>query len=146
MADYYIIEPEVAGGWGNNTEFTRTPGQPVVVHKLHYRFDGWLGDELLESTPCYIATERLAAAITQSRLSGVAFDGVETTRSAQFEDLYPDRTLPKFYWLKVEGVASQDDFGMTQDLQLVVSQYALSVLENFEISHALVKPIKNEEG
>lgn len=54
MAKYYVVEPEVAGGFGINTVFTRTEGKPMVVHKLHYEFDGWLGDSLLETTPCYI--------------------------------------------------------------------------------------------
>jgi hypothetical protein len=100
---YYVVEPEVAGSWGNKTEFTRTPGAPVFVRKLHYQFDGWLGDDLLESAPCYIATARLADEIGRSQFSGISFADVETSKSAQFEELYPDRDLPKFLWLKPEG-------------------------------------------
>ena len=139
MTGYHIIEPEVAGGWGESTEFTRTPGQPVVVHKLHYQFDGWLGDELLESTPCYIATERLAAEIGRAKLTGVSFDQVETSKSDQFDALYPGRELPKFVWLKVEGTPGRDDFGVTPDLRLVVSEKALAMLVDVGISHALVE-------
>ena len=51
---YYVIEPEVAGGFGENCEIDWSTGK-MQVNKLHYQFDGWLGDELLESTPCYIA-------------------------------------------------------------------------------------------
>jgi hypothetical protein len=146
LTGYHIVEPEVAGGWGKNTEFTRTPGRPVVVHKLHYQFDGWLGDELVESTPCYIVTERLAVEIERAELTGVSFDEVETFKSEQFEELYPHRELPKFTWLKVEGAAGQDDFGVTPDLQLIVSGRALAVLEGVGISHALVEPFEGEDA
>jgi hypothetical protein len=136
MTKYYVVEPEVAGGWGENTVFTRTPGLPTVVHKLHYQFDGWLGDELLESSPCYIVSERLAHDIRQHQLTGVEFDDVEVTTSGQFRDLYPDRQLPKFVWLKVAGKAGHDDFGIAQGLGLVVSERALDLLMQGGVSHA----------
>jgi hypothetical protein len=126
----------VAGGWGKNTVFTRTPGRPTVVHKLHYHFDGWLGDELLESTPCYIVSERLASEIERAQLTGVTFDEVEITTSEQFTVLYPNRQLPKFVWLKVGGKPGQDDFGVTSGLELVVSNRALELLERVGVSHA----------
>jgi uncharacterized repeat protein (TIGR02543 family) len=133
---YYRIEPEVAGGWGKNTVFTRTPGRPTVVHKLHYQFDGWLGDELLTSTPCFIVTERLAREIERAQLTGVRFDDVEVTTSDEFRELYPNRQLPKFVWLKIEGKPGQDDFGITPGLRLVVSERVLELLKPVGISHA----------
>ncbi len=142
MTNYHIVEPEVAGGWGENTEFTRTPGQPVVVHKLHYQFDGWLGDELVESTPCYIVSEKMAGKLQQAQLTGFALGDVETTMSEQFRELYPDRELPKFLWLKVAGVPGSDDFGVNSDLQLVVSDRALEALADVGISNALVEPFE----
>jgi hypothetical protein len=140
MTSYHIVEPEVAGGWGKNTEFTRTPGQPVMVHKLDYQFDGWLGDDLLESTPCHVATERLATEIKQAQLTGVSFAPVEISKSEQFNDSNHGRELPPFVWLKIKGYPGRDDFGMTPSLQLVVSEKALTILRDVGISHALVKP------
>jgi hypothetical protein len=133
---YFVVEPEVAGGWGENTVFTRTPRRPVVVHKLHYQFDGWLGDELLESTPCFIASERLAHEIERAGLTGVIFDEVEVTTSDEFKELYPDVQLPRFVWLKVQGKPGEDDFGVGPDLRLVVSERALELLERVGFSHA----------
>lgn len=134
---YYCLEPEVAGGWGKNTVFKRTPGKATVVHKLHYEFDGWPGDELLESTPCFIMSERIAREIERDHLSGARFDNVEITTSDEFKELYPNRQLPKFVWLKVEGKAGQDDFGIAQDARLVVSERALGLLREFGVSQAL---------
>jgi hypothetical protein len=68
---YFILEPEVAGGWGPNTKFTRTPGKRVVIHHLNYEFDGRLGDELLESWPCFIVTQSLADRLKSSGLTGL---------------------------------------------------------------------------
>jgi hypothetical protein len=55
---FYLIEPEIAGGLGDHTEID-TEVRPPVVKSLEYRLEGWLGDELLESFPCFIVTSLL---------------------------------------------------------------------------------------
>ena len=135
---FYYLEPEVAGGWGENTVFDRTPGRPTVIHKLHYQFDGWLGDELVESTPCFIVSEQMGKEIKRAHLNGVWFDEVEVTMSDQFKEFCPNRQLPKFVWLRMEGTAGQDDFGTAPDGRLVVSEQALTLLRERGISHAVV--------
>lgn len=146
VAEYYSVEPEVAGGWGDDTKIIRIPGRPVTADRLHYEFDGWLGDDLLESTPFYIATAKLSEAILESGLSGVEFEDVKISKSPQFEDLHPNRDLPKFLWMKPGSNPSRDDFGLTSDLQLIVSARALAVLESFEIAHASIEPIGSGTG
>lgn len=135
---FYILDPEVAGGWGPNTEFTRIPGRRLVVNKLHYQFDGWLGDELLESSPCYIVTERLANAIQHHKLSGCELKAVEVSTSDQFRELYPLRRLPRFAWLDITGTAGVDDFGTNADGRLVVSERALGTLKTTQLSNCEV--------
>ncbi len=54
---YYQLEPEVAGGFGEQSVIDRSSGK-MVVRKLHYEFDGWLGDVLLESYLCFIQSGR----------------------------------------------------------------------------------------
>ncbi len=143
MTCYHAVEPEVAGGWGSKTELTRTPGRPDVFHKLEYRFEGWLGDALLESTPCFIATERLAVEIQKAKLSGVKFDEVEISCSEEFDELFPGLELPKFVWLKPEGVPGNDDFGVFHSI-LVVSERALTLLKNVGVSNAHVEPFDQQ--
>ena len=133
---YYSIEPEVAGGWGKKTVFDRIPAKGTFVHKLHYEFDGWLGDELLESSGCYIVSERMAREIERARLTGAQFAEVEVTTSAEFRDFHPDRQLPKFVWLRAGGVFGRDDFLLGPNLRLVISEQALEVLERVGVSHA----------
>ncbi|WP_229008359.1 hypothetical protein [Methylophilus sp. Leaf408] len=132
---YYVIEPEVAGGLGERTVIDRSSGR-IEVKKLHYHFDGWLGDELLESTPCFIVSTRLANEIENQKYTGVMFSDAEITTSDEFNDLHENLKLPDFLWLKVFGVAGKDDFGMSSELNLVVSEPALQLLKQIGISHA----------
>lgn len=52
------LQPEVAGGLGAKT-IMNTTVHPPSVSILEYEFDGWLGDDLLESFPCFVVSERL---------------------------------------------------------------------------------------
>lgn len=102
--NYFIIEPEVAGEFGNNTiydnydEIINKEALPVISH-LHFVFDGWLGDELLEVTPCFLVTERLRHEIESIGYSGCEFDDVEVTYSDNFLELYPNINMLVFYRL-----------------------------------------------
>ncbi|MFD2056543.1 hypothetical protein ACFSQT_26735 [Mesorhizobium calcicola] len=44
--------------------------------------------------------------------------------------MQPDVELPPFVWLKVDGRASCDDFGINQKLNLVISERAFDVLDD----------------
>ena len=73
-------------------------------------------------------------------MTGATFDDVEVTVTDDFRELYPDRTIPPFSWLKPIGVAGQQDFGAAADGRLVVSEHALNVLSQFGTENALVEP------
>jgi hypothetical protein len=127
MERFFSLEPEVAGGWGDRT-VADTSVHPPVVSQLHYEFQGWLGDELVESFPCYLVTEALGVAISQAGLSGFSLASVETTCSSEFAELQPSTKLPPFQWLKIMGAAGQSDFGLSSDHMLVVSERTLRVI------------------
>lgn len=132
---YFYIEPEVSGGIGDNS-IVDTSVHPPRVLKLHYQFDGWLGDDLLETFPCYIISSSLAKEIELAQLTGFILDDVEISKSKQFEELYPKKELPVFYWLKVTGKAGKDDFGISEDYRLIVSSKAINVFKNGKIEMA----------
>ena len=136
---YFYLEPEVAGGIGPNSELHREDGR-LVVTRLNYEFDGWLGDALLETTPCFIVTDEARHAIEGAALTGITFSDVEVTRSAVFTDLYGDKVLPHFWWLVVVGQPGTDDFGLDNDLRLVASEQALVALRAVGLAHAEVQP------
>jgi hypothetical protein len=132
---YTILEPEVAGGAGPRTIATRSV-HPPNVSRLHYLFDGWLGDDLLETFPCFIVSERVAMALIQAACSGITLAEVEISTSSTYDELHPHLILPHFRWLKVEGVAGHDDLGIAPDHRLVASPKALKVFETFSLAHA----------
>lgn len=132
---YFYVEPEVSGGIGEHTVMD-TSVHPPKVSKLHFQFDGWLGDDLLESFPCYIVSERLAKELELRSLTGFSIQDVEVSKSDQYENLYPGKVLPKFYWLQVSGTAGEEDFGIADDHRLVLSEMALSLLRKYKIEEA----------
>lgn len=135
---YFIVEPEVAGGLGDRTEMDRSVHPPVVT-RLHYQFDGWLGDALVESFPAFIVTEAASEALIAAGLTGVEFSEAEIATTETFREFYPGRDLPSFVWLKPVGQAARDDFGTAADGRLVVSQRALDVLRECGLDHAVVE-------
>ncbi|TPM38120.1 hypothetical protein [Mesorhizobium sp. B2-3-4] len=136
---YFYLEPEVSGGPGENTIMDVTV-HPPLVSRLHYEFDGWLGDGIVTSFPCYLVTKDVKEKILESDFSGVTFDDVEVTTSELFEEMQPNQKLPAFVWLKVNGDAGDDDFGIAKDYRLVVSERVLDALKSFGISNALIEP------
>lgn len=134
---YFYIEPEVAGGLGKNTIMNHNT-HPPIVSKLHYQFDGWLGDVILESFPCFIVTEEAKGKLESVNATGIRFAEVEVTTSEQFQDLYPNHKLPKFVWLQIEGKAGDDDFGIDKEKRLVISGRVLKILKGIGVSHALI--------
>lgn len=120
---YFVVAPEVSGGLGPSTQMD-TGTHPPIIRSLEYRFDGWLGDEILEAFPCFIVTESLAATFLETGFTGFEVGEVSVTTSDQFEDSLPGVQLPKFVWLEVVGSAGSDDFGIGPDYRLVVSEAA----------------------
>lgn len=93
-----MLEPEVAGEIGENTvydnfEDIRYRGAKPEISKLHFIFSGWLGDDIIESTSCFIVTEKLEKKIEESKLVGYEFQSVEISLSDEFIEMYPEREL-----------------------------------------------------
>lgn len=134
----WIVEPEVAGQLGSNTIMDTTNHPPVVMH-LHHEFDGWLGDDLIECFPCFLVTERLAEALSKSRVTGFELRKAKISRSEIFNDLYPKRVLPRFWWLNIAGNDASSDLRLSTDGRLNVSDRAHELLCRFKIDNAIIR-------
>lgn len=132
---YKLIEPEVAGGLGEKTQINNSYFPPLI-EKLHYEFDGWLENDILESFPSYIVTESLKIGIEKDMLTGILFDDVLISKSDTFSELYPNKDLPTFFWAKINGEAFVDDFFITEKNGLAISERAYSLLKKFKIDQA----------
>ena len=142
MIKYFILKPEVAGGFGENTIMIDPSARPPLFSRFHYRFDGWLGDELLSTVACFIVTKNLGETLHAAGLSGFSIGDVEVTKSSEYKRRTKELLLPQFVWLKVEGKPAQDDFGLAADrkFRLVVSENALNVLKRHSLHHCEILP------
>ncbi|MER9891704.1 hypothetical protein NKJ40_06305 [Mesorhizobium sp. M0119] len=137
--DYFYIKPDVAGGIGRGT-IMDTSVHPPVVSKLIYQMEGWFGDVIVTTFPCFLVVAEVKQALQNIGFSGANFAHAEITKSEDFLELQPDVELPQFVWLKVNGKAGHDDFGIAGDLRLVISKRVLDLLDRFGIPSATVEP------
>jgi hypothetical protein len=138
-SERWRVSPEVAGELGENTLMDSSIHPPRVSH-LHYRFEGWLGDDLLQTFPCFLVSASLAEALERAGLVGIEVAQAEVSLSPEFKELYPGRSIPDFRWLKITSKERDADFWVTPDFELEVSDRALHVLRTFSLAHALIEP------
>lgn len=135
---YKYLEPEVAGEIGTDTILDNSVHPPIVTF-LHFHFTGWLGDDILETFPCFIMSERLKNSIEEKKLKGISFDFVKVTKSDDFVMTSINEHLPTFYWAKMNGSFGIDDFVIAKDFRLLVSDKAYEVICEFNITNALIE-------
>ncbi|WJI76002.1 MULTISPECIES: hypothetical protein [unclassified Mesorhizobium] len=136
---YFYIEPDVAGGLGPHTILDPSV-HPPMVSKLHHVVEGWTGDVLVTTFPCNLVTEDAQHALQKIGFSGATFADAEVTTSEEFHEDQPGQELPPFVWLKVDGKAGRDDFGVAASYLLVISKRVLDLLESLGIPFAVVEP------
>ena len=134
---YYVLKPEVGGGFGPETTFVDRKARPPVIAKLHYEFNVWLGDPIVETVCIYIVTESVRDKIVAMRATGASFDPVVISTTYPFEEISKHRNLPAFVWLRVTGFGGHDDFGYgpSNDAYLVVSEPILDMFLESGMSH-----------
>lgn len=146
----FFLEPEVSGSHGEQTIY----GSEVDVAKegisgkikfLHYEFEGWLGDDLLESTPAFIISSNLEDELKKSEFKDYKLEKCLITKSDVFKELYPNKELPSFSrfiplgTVELEGENynnwSGHDFCLSSKGELVLTEKALDFLNKFSIRH-----------
>lgn len=140
----YKLYPEVAGTITENC-LDDVVARPIKISKMNYEFDGWQGDDLITEAGHFIVTEKLAEALRQSMLSGFDLDKATTSKSEQFKDMYPNRLLPVFKWLIINGESEKDDFWFSKEsMMLYVSEKAYDVLKDFQLANCDVEEIEEK--
>lgn len=135
---WYQIEPEVAGALGGRTVIDTSVHPPLVSH-LHYEFSDWLGDDIVESFPCYIVTASLRTDLEDTGIIGCSFTDAEISASVD-ADPNLESLLPAFYWLRVQSRADDADLFGTESAELVAGERLMTVLRRHQISHCLIRP------
>ena len=143
MANYFILVLPVYGQIGNNTIWDRTVDPPKVT-KLHYVFDYFPESSLFQTFPIFIASQDLADSLSAAAFSGIVFDKMEISASADFSKLYPGKFPPADHLLlRVQGLPLEHDFAQTQRPRLVVSKRALDFLEKHGVRDFLKYDAEN---
>jgi hypothetical protein len=139
MPQFYILEPEPAGELGLGTDFVRG-SVPPRVSRLEWVFDFLPDDDLIHRTPAYMVSAGLAAALDEARLTGYEFRDATVSKAPEFDELNPGADLPDYRWLEVTGKPGEDDLGLDDLAQLVVSERALETLRRGRLDDCRVEP------
>lgn len=140
---FYALDPEVAGELGEHSLLDSSV-HPPIVKRLHYHFQGWLGDDLVQSFPVFLVSDRLRRAMEAARLSGGSFDDADISVAEEFGAVSVQQPLPRFFWLKVTGRAQTSDLGVSpDDYRLVVSEIALRCVRRFSLGNCSVTALSD---
>jgi hypothetical protein len=139
---FFSLDPECPGSLANDVDLDTSVHPPLVESEtLHLEFNTWMESALVEVFPCYCVTRELKEAIEAMELSGCLFAPAKITKSDTFNQFYPaGRYVPAFDWLKVEGKAAREDFGVSKDHLLVVSERALALIKKHGLYECEVEP------
>ncbi|MBP3041172.1 hypothetical protein J9303_17040 [Bacillaceae bacterium Marseille-Q3522] len=153
----YFLEPEVSGGHGEHTvygteEDIAKEGISGKVKFLHYQFEGWLGDDILESTPAFIVSSLLETELKNSNFKDYKLEKCLITTSDEFKEMYPNKGIPLFSrFIPLGKVEVEEEnfnnwsghhFCLSPKGELVVTQEALNFLKRASIDHCYITPLQ----
>lgn len=141
--EYYWLEAEVAGGFGDGIDY-RVDREPRVLPPMRYEFQGWHGGHIVTTTNTWIATRALSISLREQGASGIQFSGdVVVTKDPQWEEFEPDVELPEWEWITPNGVIGIDDLWINDRKYLAVSRRALDLIEQFGIGGGAFYPLSD---
>jgi hypothetical protein len=136
----FELEPEVPGSPGPDTVWDTTVVPPRLSN-VSLEFDGWLGDDLVETYPIYAVTDRLRAALEGADVTGVAFEEMSVSKSDQFQEFFPERALGRWSRMFITGSPVVGDAWMSEKSTLIVSPRFWLVLSQFNLENCEVAEI-----
>ncbi|MGN6035787.1 hypothetical protein ACP6NG_10425 [Brevibacterium casei] len=147
----HTLPPEATGTVGPGAEWTvDTTGSSTQTDPLRCEFAGWLGDDLVSVNPDFVVSGTLADALRASDLTGFELRGDPViTKSSEFVSEsgsdFPD------HWERLvpspEPTTASDDREPNEETDiarqgsdLLVSECALALLNDYRITHARLTP------
>jgi hypothetical protein len=129
---FYKLTPECCGDFGRRTLYAgELATRPPTIHRLEYEFKSWPTDHLVEVNCQFIGTKELVLALAQlqPRPTGLHYDPVGTVNTLEMRREQPGRELPEYKWFRITGRPGKDDFGMSPDHSLVISERVLNAIQ-----------------
>jgi hypothetical protein len=129
--------------------FRIRPGRPFTLSRCSpedeargtppvFAYDFDTTEPIFKLARYVFVTRSCAAELRAKGLSGFRFEEIETLRSPEAEENNAALAQEAVAWLHVEGTAGQDDFGMQDRVNLIVSQSARSALEGCGMREAQI--------
>ena len=131
----FVLEPHVAGELGSKTKLDATT-HPPTIEELHYVFDSSESDDIVQSFPVFLVSAGLAVSIANSELTGARLAVAQCSLREP-----PDVAMPPYRWLQIVGHPSRDDFWITHEHRLAVTQAAMNVLRGHRLDHCDITAI-----
>lgn len=131
---YFLLKPDVPGYLVNPKG---TLANYSNISSVHYVLECFPTDDIFKCRRIYIVKEDLAYALARSEMTGFELKSCVVSKGDQFEISSPGyKELPELLWLYIDGVAGSDDFGISDNLKLIISERALELLKGFVIENA----------
>lgn len=135
---YYTIDPDVPGRLAVDTITAFRSGTPELVN---YVFECWPDSDMVQADPVFLVSDRLASALSAAGLTGFTLKLCFSSKGEQFHIASPGcGPLPTYRWLFVNGTVGVDDFGISEDLALTISENALGVMRGFNLQGLDMSP------
>jgi hypothetical protein len=138
---FFVVEPEASG---------RPAGRQPATGEPACSFDTWLGDDVVRAHPLLLVTARVKDALSALKgRTGFSPVRAHASRSAFFERHDPDRGLPEFWSLEVDGKPGIDDLGIGRDGSVIASARLVETLNRFSLKHATLsqyEPLVTEDS
>lgn len=147
----YLLNPELPGGFGDEVILSheKEKNGHFKVDFLHLVLDGWLGDDILECTPCFVITEALEKEMKKNEITGYKIAPLQVDISDTFHELQPETNIPHFLRMIPVGdvitngikceIIDDYDICWNQQNQLVISEKMYSILKKHSITYCDVE-------
>jgi len=123
----FALEPLVAGQLGTGTVMD-TSVHPPRVSEVEYVLDAPVEDDLIESFPVFLASDKLARDLEQAPLTGFSLEGARVMPSEEFRAAYGNAAVRQWRWLRLMPEQPTDCW-LGTDYRLCVSDTMFAVLE-----------------
>jgi len=138
----YLRLAAMIPGWIGEQSVSEVVDNREDFQKVHYVFDDYPTDCIVEHFGVYLITQGLKKALEEIEATGCEFHDVIVSRSDAYEghtSHIPDNSLPKFYWLKIVGEGGKDDIGRAEPtLSIAVSERVFNEMKKFGLNDCIV--------
>lgn len=134
----FRVEPKVSGELGPDAVLNTSTWPPVVEY-FQFAFDAWRGEDIVETFPTFLVTDRLRRALQSASITGLVFGHVDACKGEQFDILMrgADVDLGQWHRMDVVGRPDADDAWLVAN-HLTVNERLMALLSSFDLNGSII--------